>query len=67
MVVAESRYVAEDAAELVDVDYEPLEAVATLEQAGFVRERGFMRMSLGDDPALARTAPLHAVAGPEFG
>ena len=27
LVVAESRYVAEDAAELVDVDYEPLPAV----------------------------------------
>src|SRR6202167_1575449 len=27
LVVAESRYIAEDAAELVEVDYEPLEAV----------------------------------------
>ncbi|HET8528744.1 MAG TPA: xanthine dehydrogenase family protein molybdopterin-binding subunit [Gaiellaceae bacterium] len=33
MVVAESRYVAEDAAELVAVDYEPLDPVATLDQA----------------------------------
>ena len=32
-VVAESRYLAEDAAELVVVDYRPLEAVATLESA----------------------------------
>jgi carbon-monoxide dehydrogenase large subunit len=32
-VVAESRYLAEDAAELVEVDYEPLKPVATLEQA----------------------------------
>ncbi|MGE0723355.1 MAG: GNAT family N-acetyltransferase [Alphaproteobacteria bacterium] len=41
--------------------------VRALEQAGFVRERGFTRMSLGHDPALDRTAALHAVAGPEFG
>lgn len=34
MVVAESRYVAEDAAELVDVEYEPLPVVADLEAAG---------------------------------
>jgi carbon-monoxide dehydrogenase large subunit len=32
-VIAESRYLAEDAAELVEVDYEPLPAVANLEQA----------------------------------
>jgi carbon-monoxide dehydrogenase large subunit len=32
-VIAESRYVAEDAAELVEVDYEPLPAVADLAQA----------------------------------
>ena len=33
MVVATSRCVAEDAAELVAVDYEPLEAIATIDQA----------------------------------
>jgi carbon-monoxide dehydrogenase large subunit len=33
VVVATSRYVAEDAAELVEVDYEPLDPVATLEGA----------------------------------
>ena len=32
-VAAESRYLAEDAAELVEVDYEPLEAVVTVEDA----------------------------------
>ena len=32
LVVAESRYVAEDAVELVDVDYEPLPAVADFTQ-----------------------------------
>lgn len=32
-VVAESRYQAEDAAELVEIDYEPLAPVATLEKA----------------------------------
>ena len=33
LVIAESRYLAEDAAELVDVDYEPLEPVASIAQA----------------------------------
>ena len=33
LVVAESRYLAEDAVELVDVDYEPLPAVADFTQA----------------------------------
>jgi carbon-monoxide dehydrogenase large subunit len=33
IVVAESRPVAEDACELIEVDYEPLEPVATMEQA----------------------------------
>ena len=32
-VVADDRYLAEDAAELVDVDYEPLEVVATMDEA----------------------------------
>lgn len=34
MVVAESRYVAEDVAELVEVEYEPLPVVADLEASG---------------------------------
>ncbi|MEM9747057.1 MAG: xanthine dehydrogenase family protein molybdopterin-binding subunit [Actinomycetota bacterium] len=33
LVIAESRHLAEDAAELVDVDYEPLDAVATIDDA----------------------------------
>ncbi len=33
MVVAESRYLAEDAAELIDVEYEPLPAVVSVEAA----------------------------------
>src|SRR5262245_8440402 len=33
VVVAESRYLAEDGAELVDVDYEPLECVVDAEAA----------------------------------
>jgi carbon-monoxide dehydrogenase large subunit len=33
LVLAETRYLAEDAAELVEVDYEPLEPVATVERA----------------------------------
>jgi aerobic carbon-monoxide dehydrogenase large subunit len=34
LVIADSRYIAEDAAELVDVDYEPLTAVADYATAG---------------------------------
>jgi carbon-monoxide dehydrogenase large subunit len=34
LVIADSRYVAEDAAELVDVDYEPLDAVVDYATAG---------------------------------
>ncbi len=33
VVVAEDRYIAEDAAELVEVDYEPLQGVASLDDA----------------------------------
>jgi aerobic carbon-monoxide dehydrogenase large subunit len=33
IVIAESRYLAEDACELIDIDYEQLEAIATFEQA----------------------------------
>lgn len=33
LIVADSRYIAEDAAELVDVDYEPLQAIADFTQA----------------------------------
>jgi aerobic carbon-monoxide dehydrogenase large subunit len=33
LVLASSRYVAEDALQLIEVDYEPLQAVATMEQA----------------------------------
>jgi CO/xanthine dehydrogenase Mo-binding subunit len=34
LIVADSRYLAEDAAELVSIDYEPLPAVVELDQAG---------------------------------
>ena len=33
IVVAEDRYIAEDAVELIDIDYEPLPAVVTMEDA----------------------------------
>jgi carbon-monoxide dehydrogenase large subunit len=33
LVIAESQYVAEDAAELIDIDYEPLDPVVTMAQA----------------------------------
>ena len=51
MVVARDRYLAEDAAELVAVDYEPLEAVVDPTAAEAIHER---RFHYGDvDDALA--------------
>ncbi len=51
LVVAESRYIAEDAVELVDVDYEPLPAVADFTQgrrgSDVRRARGLPRQRRG--------------------
>ena len=41
VVVARDRYVAEDAAELIEVDYEPLEAVLAPERGEVVSDRSF--------------------------
>ena len=38
-----------------------------LGQRGFVRQRPFVRMALGDAPVLAAGEPVFALAGPEFG
>jgi 2-furoyl-CoA dehydrogenase large subunit len=45
VVVARDRYVAEDAVELIDVDYDPLEAVMDAERGEIVSDRSF---SYGD-------------------
>lgn len=68
MVVARTRYEAEDAAELVRVEYEPLETVIGLEEAlrgdRLVHEdvplnlAGEMRQSKGDPDAVFAQAPL---------
>jgi carbon-monoxide dehydrogenase large subunit len=56
LVVADSRYIAEDAAELVDVDYEPLPAVADYATAGTSQARvheayqGNLAGELGGEP-----------------
>ena len=55
LVVAESRYVAEDAAELVDVDYEPLPAVVDYATAERRRRRSCTR-------ATARTSSARSAA-----
>ena len=41
-VVATSRYVAEDALEHIDVEYEPLETAVTIEEASRMAPRCFM-------------------------
>jgi 2-furoyl-CoA dehydrogenase large subunit len=52
VVVAKDRYVAEDAAELIQVDYEPQEPVLDAESAACVHDRSF---AYGDvDAALSR-------------
>jgi 2-furoyl-CoA dehydrogenase large subunit len=52
VVVAKDRYVAEDAAELIEVDYEPQEPVLDAESAACVHDRSF---AYGDvDAALSR-------------
>jgi xanthine dehydrogenase molybdopterin-binding subunit B len=50
LVVADSRYIAEDAAELVSVDYEPLPAVASYAAAD-LRRHWFTRPIRGTWPA----------------
>ncbi|HEY2187252.1 MAG TPA: GNAT family N-acetyltransferase [Caldimonas sp.] len=40
---------------------------AALGERGFVRQRSFVRMALGETAALAASARVFAVAGPEFG
>jgi len=52
---------------VVDAAHRDDRFTRALATAGFVRQRGFTRMSLGDDPALSLTRRLFAVTGPEFG
>lgn len=69
MVVAESRYVAEDALDLIDVDYEPLPVVASLEAAAAEESplvhgdvpgnvAGRIRQQVGDVDAAIASADL---------
>jgi 2-furoyl-CoA dehydrogenase large subunit len=61
VVVARDRYVAEDAAELVEVDYEPLDPVMDAEQGLLVSDRSF---SYGDVDGAFAAADL--VCGGRF-
>jgi 2-furoyl-CoA dehydrogenase large subunit len=54
VVVAKNRYIAEDALELIEVDYEPLEPILDAERGQVISDRSF---SYGDvDEAFARAA-----------
>jgi 2-furoyl-CoA dehydrogenase large subunit len=55
VIVARDRYVAEDAVELIDVEYEPLEPVLDPEAGEIVHERSF---SYGDPDAAFAAADL---------
>jgi 2-furoyl-CoA dehydrogenase large subunit len=59
VVVARDRYIAEDALEAIDVEYEPLAAVTDPEQAEVISERTF---AYGDVDA-AFSAAAHVVRG----
>lgn len=50
VVVAESRYIAEDAIDLIDVEFEPLEAVASTEAA---LRKGAPKVHVGSDSNVA--------------
>jgi len=51
----------------IDVPTRGPEFAAALVERGFARQRSFVRMALGDTPALHGSARAFAVAGPEFG
>jgi GNAT superfamily N-acetyltransferase len=51
----------------VDVPSRLPELAAALGERGFVQQRPFLRMALGDTPALHASTRAFAVAGPEFG
>ncbi len=57
LVVAESLYVAEDAAELVDVDYEPLAAVVDYTTAGAATRRSSTRATVPTSSARSAACP----------
>ncbi|NLF64971.1 MAG: xanthine dehydrogenase family protein molybdopterin-binding subunit [Chloroflexi bacterium] len=60
MVVAESRYIAEDAADLIWVEYEPLPAVVDLEQAISV-ESPRVHEDVDDVPGVGANVNAHVV------
>ena len=60
-IVAEDRYLAEDAAELVEVDYDPLEAVADMERA-LEPDAPLVHQEWGDNILQAAGAELGPVA-----
>jgi ribosomal protein S18 acetylase RimI-like enzyme len=51
----------------IDVSTSAPSLAPALVDRGFVRQRPFVRMALGDTPALHGSARAFAVAGPEFG
>jgi N-acetylglutamate synthase-like GNAT family acetyltransferase len=59
--------VAASGAVFIDVPASAQALVAALSERGFVRQRPFVRMALGDTLALHGSARAFAVAGPEFG
>ena len=62
LVVADSRYLAEDAAELVDVDYEPLPAVADYASAQAIARRSCTRATRATSRASSAARPAETIA-----
>jgi carbon-monoxide dehydrogenase large subunit len=63
LVIADSRYIAEDAAELVDVDYEPLTAVPDYSTAGSASSALVHEGYPGNLAGQLAVAPWETVAG----
>ncbi len=60
MVIAENRYIAEDAVDLIQVDYEPLPPVPSIEPTGLVNSmrRNLLSPRPGISPGYARARSI---------
>ncbi len=67
VALAETALAAVRGKVFIDVPVHAQALADALARRGFVRQRPFVRMALGDAPALAASARVFAVAGPEFG
>ena len=67
MALVEQALAAASGRVFIDVPTRWTALAALLDGRGFVRQRTFRRMALGDSPALSSSERVFALAGPEFG